>query len=179
MSKLGWRITKNNKRKKLQKITKERFESKDNYYVKEIDKLKEDKNNLSEELNKIKNETNKIKDENNNLKEEIKLVKDIQSNFDKFKADNENIINTLKNTNELQQKRIRDFDDKINDMEFNLSNYKFESKMKEEEIDSTFNLFKSMLEKNKKTFENNLKKVPEHIKDEVLNLNKKYKYIKM
>ena len=163
----------------LQKITKERFESKDNYYVKEIDKLKEEKNSLSEELNKIKNETNKIKDENNNLKEEIKLVKDIQSNFDKLKTENEKIVNTLKSNNELLQKRIKDFDDKINDMELNVSNYKFESKMKEEEIDSTFNLFKSMLEKNKKTFENNLKKVPEHIKDEVLNLNKKYKYIKM
>ena len=163
----------------LQKITKERFESKDNYYVKEIDKLKEDNNSLSEELNKIKNETNKIKDENNNLKEEIKLVKDIQSNFDKLKTENEKIVSTLKSNNELLQKRIKDSDDKINDMELNVSNYKFESKMKEEEIDSTFNLFKSMLEKNKKTFENNLKKVPKHIKDEVLNLNKKYKYIKM
>ena len=64
-------------------------------------------------------------------------------------------------------------------MEYNLSNYKFESKMKEEEIDSTFNLFKSMLEKNKNNFENNLKKVPEYIKNDVLNLNKKYKFIKM
>ena len=111
----------------LQKITKERFESKDNYYVKEIDKLKEEKNSLSEELNKIKNETNKIKDENNNLKEEIKLVKDIQSNFDKLKTENEKIVNTLKSNNELLQKRIKDFDDKINDMELNVSNYKFES----------------------------------------------------
>ena len=163
----------------LQKITKEKFESKDNFYVKEIDKLKEDKNVLTEELNQIKKDTNKIKDENNNLKEEIKLIKEIQSNLDKYKADNEKIVNTLKNTNELYQKRIKDFDNKIKDMEFDLSNYKFESKMKEEEIDSTFNLFKSMLEKNKKIFENNLKKVPEYIKEEVLTLNKKYKYIKM
>ena len=109
----------------------------------------------------------------------MKLVKDIQESVDKNKAENEKIVNTLKNTNELYQKRIKDFDEKMNDMEFNLSNYKFESKMKEEEIDSTFNLFKSMIEKNKKNFENNLKKVPEHIKNEVLNLNKKYKYIKM
>ena len=64
-------------------------------------------------------------------------------------------------------------------MEFNLSNYKFESKMKEEEVDSTFNLFKSLLEKKKKNFESNLKKVPDNIKNEVLALNKKYKYIKI
>ena len=163
----------------LQKITKERFDSKDNYYVKEIDKLKDEKNALNEELNKIKEEVQKSKDENNILKEQMKLVKDIQESVDKNKAENEKIVNTLKNTNELYQKRIKDFDEKMNDMEFNLSNYKFESKMKEEEIDSTFNLFKSMIEKNKKNFENNLKKVPDHIKNEVLNLNKKYKYIKM
>ena len=163
----------------LQKITKERFDSKDNYYVKEMDKLKDEKNALNEELNKIKEEIQKSKDENNILKEQMKLVKDIQESVDKNKAENEKIVNTLKNTNELYQKRIKDFDEKMNDMEFNLSNYKFESKMKEEEIDSTFNLFKSMIEKNKKNFENNLKKVPDHIKNEVLNLNKKYKYIKM
>ena len=163
----------------LQKITKERFDSKDNYYVKEMDKLKDEKNALNEELNKIKEEVQKSKDENNILKEQMKLVKDIQESVDKNKAENEKIVNTLKNTNELYQKRIKDFDEKMNDMEFNLSNYKFESKMKEEEIDSTFNLFKSMIEKNKKNFENNLKKVPDHIKNEVLNLNKKYKYIKM
>ena len=163
----------------LQKITKERFDSKDNYYVKEMDKLKDEKNALNEELNKIKEEVQKSKDENNILKEQMKLVKDIQESVDKNKAENEKIVNTLKNTNELYQKRIKDFDEKMNDMEFNLSNYKFESNMKEEEIDSTFNLFKSMIEKNKKNFENNLKKVPEHIKNEVLNLNKKYKYIKM
>ena len=163
----------------LQKITKERFDSKDNYYVKEMDKLKDEKNALNEELNKIKEEVQKSKDENNILKEQMKLVKDIQESVDKNKAENEKIVNTLKNTNELYQKRIKDFDEKMNDMEFNLSNYKFESNMKEEEIDSTFNLFKSMIEKNKKNFENNLKKVPDHIKNEVLNLNKKYKYIKM
>ena len=163
----------------LQKITKERFDSKDNYYVKEMDKLKDEKNALNEELNKVKEEVQKAKEENNVLKEQMKLVKEIQNSVDKNKAENEKIVNTLKNTNELYQKRIKDFDEKMNDMEFNLSNYKFESKMKEEEIDSTFNLFKSMIEKNKKNFENNLKKVPEHIKNEVLNLNKKYKYIKM
>ena len=163
----------------LQKITKERFDSKDNYYVKEMDKLKDEKNALNEELIKIKEEVQKSKDENNILKEQMKLVKDIQESVDKNKAENEKIVNTLKNTNELYQKRIKDFDEKMNDMEFNLSNYKFESNMKEEEIDSTFNLFKSMIEKNKKNFENNLKKVPDHIKNEVLNLNKKYKYIKM
>ena len=163
----------------LQKVTKERFDSKDNFYVKEMDKLKEDKDKLNDELNKVKEEVKNSKEENDKLKEEMKLVKEIQANIDKYKLDNEKIMSTLKNTNELYKTRIKEFDEKINDMEFNLSNYKFESKMKEEEIDSTFNLFKSMLEKNKKNFENNLKKVPEHIKNEVLNLNKKFKYIKM
>ena len=163
----------------LQKVTKERFDSKDNFYVKEMDKLKEDKDKLNDELNKVKEEIKNSKEENDKLKEEMKSVKEIQANIDKYKLDNEKIVSTLKNTNELYKTRIKDFDEKINDMEFNLSNYKFESKMKEEEIDSTFNLFKSMLEKNKKNFENNLKKVPEHIKNEVLNLNKKFKYIKM
>ena len=163
----------------LQKITKERFDSKDNYFTQEIDKLKEEKKELNNELNKVKEETQKMKDENNNLKEEIKLVKEIQSNVDKYKSDNEKIISTLKNTNDLLEKRMKELDVKYKDMELNLSNFKFESKMKEEEVESTFNLFKSMIEKNKKNFENILKKVPEHIKVEVLNLNKKYKYIKM
>ena len=163
----------------LQKITKERFDSKDNYFTQEIDKLKEEKKELNDELNKVKEETQKMKDENNTLKEEIKLVKEIQSNVDKYKSDNEKIICTLKNTNDLLEKRMKELDVKYKDMELNLSNFKFESKMKEEEVESTFNLFKSMIEKNKKNFENTLKKVPEHIKAEVLNLNKKYKYIKM
>ena len=163
----------------LQKITKERFNSKDNYYTQEIDKLKEDKKALSDELNQIKQETQKMKDENNSLKEEMKLVKEIQGNVDKYKTENEKIINTLKNTNELYEKRTKVMDEKIKDMELKLSNLIFESKMKEEEVEMTLNLFKSMLEKNKKNFENILKKVPENIKEEVLALNKKYKYIKM
>ena len=79
----------------------------------------------------------------------------------------------------LHDKSIKYYETTYTIESYNLSNYKFESKMKEEEIDSTFNLFKSMLEKNKKNFENNLKKVPEYIKNDVLNLNKKYKFIKM
>ena len=163
----------------LQKITKERFESKDTYYTEQIETLKNEKNVLNDELNKVKDDINLIKAENNNLKEEIKLVKDIRNSVDKFKSDKDKIINTLKNTNTLYEQRIKDFESKLSDMEFNLSNYKFESKMKEEEVDSTFNLFKSLLEKNKKNFESNLKKVPDHIKNEVLALNKKYKYIKI
>ena len=163
----------------LQKITKERFESKDTYYTEQIESLKNEKNVLNDELNKVKDDINLIKAENNNLKEEIKLVKDIRNSVDKFKSDKDKIINTLKNTNTLYEQRIKDFESKLSDMEFNLSNYKFESKMKEEEVDSTFNLFKSLLEKNKKNFESNLKKVPDHIKNEVLALNKKYKYIKI
>ena len=163
----------------LQKITKERFESKDTYYTEHIETLKNEKNVLNDELNKVKDDINLIKAENNNLKEEIKLVKDIRNSVDKFKSDKDKIINTLKNTNTLYEQRIKDFESKLSDMEFNLSNYKFESKMKEEEVDSTFNLFKSLLEKNKKNFESNLKKVPDHIKNEVLALNKKYKYIKI
>ena len=97
----------------LQKITKERFESKDNIYTQEIDKLKEDKKTLNDELNKIKQDTHKMKEENTNLKEEIKLVRDIQTNLDKYKKDNEKIVNTLKSSNELYEKRLKDFDNKF------------------------------------------------------------------
>ena len=51
--------------------------------------------------------------------------------------------------------------------------------MREEELDSAMSLFKSMLEKNKKNFEYNLKKVPEQVKNEILALNKKYKFVKI
>ena len=163
----------------LQKITKERFEAKDNYFEKEIDKLKEDKNILNQEINKLKEELQKIKDENNNLKEEMNLVIEIRNSVDKNKEDNEKIVKSLNNTNELLQKRIKEFEDKINTLEINLSDYKFESKMREEELDSAMSLFKSMLEKNKKNFEYNLKKVPEQVKNEILALNKKYKFVKI
>ena len=75
-----------------------------------------------------------MKEENNNLKEEIKLVKDIQTNVDKYKTENEKIVSTLKSTIELNEKRLKDFDNKFKDMEMNLSNYKFDSKMKEEDL---------------------------------------------
>ena len=163
----------------LQKITKERFESKDNIYTQEIDKLKEDKKTLNDELNQIKQDTHKMKEENNNLKEEIKLVRDIQTNLDKYKKDNEKIVNTLKSSNELYEKRLKDFDNKFKDMEMKLSGYILDAKMKEEDLSMTINLFKCMLEKNKKNFENILKKVSKNIKDEVIALNKKYKFIKM
>ena len=163
----------------LQKITKERFESKDNIYTQEIDKLKEDKKTLNDELNQIKQDTHKMKEENNNLKEEIKLVRDIQTNLDKYKKDNEKIVNTLKSSNELYEKRLKDFDNKFKDMEMELSGYILDAKMKEEDLSMTINLFKCMLEKNKKNFENILKKVSKNIKDEVIALNKKYKFIKM
>ena len=163
----------------LQKITKERFDSKDNFYTQEIDKLKEDKKVLNDELNQIKQDTEKMKEENNNLKEEIKLVKDIQTNVDKYKTENEKIVSTLKSTIELNEKKLKDFDNKFKDMEMNLSNYKFDSKMKEEDLFMTINIFKSMLEKNKKNFENLLKKVSKNIQDEITAINKKYKFIKM
>ena len=163
----------------LQKITKERFEAKDNYFEKEIDKLKEDKNTLNQEISKLKEELQKIKDENNNLKEEMNLVIEIRNSVDKNKEENEKIVKSLNNTNELLQKRIKEFEDKINTLEINLSDYKFESKMREEELDSAMSLFKSMLEKNKKNFEYNLKKVPEQVKNEILALNKKYKFVKI
>ena len=163
----------------LQKITKERFESKDNYYTQEIDKLKEDKKALNDELNQIKQDTEKIKEENSNLKDEINLVKDIQTNVDKYKAENEKIVNTLKSTIDLNEKRFKDLDDKFKNMEMNLNEYKCEAKMKEEDLSMTINLFKCMLEKNKKNFENLLKKVSKNIQEEIIVLNKKYKFIKM
>ena len=163
----------------LQKITKERFEAKDNYFEKEIDKLKEDKNILNQEISKLKEELQKIKDENNNLKEEMNLVIEIRNSVDKNKEENEKIVKSLNNTNELLQKRIKEFEDKINTLEINLSDYKFESKMREEELDSAMSLFKSMIKKKKKNFEYNLKKVPEQVKNEILALNKKYKFVKI
>ena len=163
----------------LKKITKERFDSNDNYYVKEVDKLKEDKNTLNEELNKFKEEIKKIKDENNILKEQMKLIKEIQAQVDKNKSENETLINNLQNKNDSYEKRNRELNEKIKDMELNLSNYKLESTMKEGEVESTLKLFKSFLEKNKNSFENYLKKVPEHIKNEVLNLNRRFKFIKL
>ena len=88
-------------------------------------------------------------------------------------------MSTLKSTIELNEKRLKDFDNKFKDMEMNLSNYKFDSKMKEEDLFMTINIFKSMLEKNKKNFENLLKKVSKNIQDEITAINKKYKFIKM
>ena len=79
----------------------------------------------------------------------------------------------------MNEKRLKDFDNKFKDMEMNLSNYKFDSKMKEEDLFMTINIFKSMLEKNKKNFENLLKKVSKNIQDEITAINKKYKFIKM
>ena len=163
----------------LKKITKERFEQQDNYFEKEIDKLKEDKNILNEEINKLKEEIQKVKDENNNLKEEMKLVTEIRNSIDKNKEENEKIVKSLKSTNELYESRIKDFNEKINSLEMSLSNYKFEFNMKEVELDSSLSLFKSMVEKNKKNFENNLKKAPEFVRNEILALNKKYKFIKI
>ena len=109
----------------------------------------------------------------------MNLVIEIRNSVDKNKEENEKIVKSLNNTNELLQKRIKEFEDKINTLEINLSDYKFESKMREEELDSAMSLFKSMLEKNKKNFEYNLKKVPEQVKNEILALNKKYKFVKI
>ena len=84
----------------------------------------------------------------------------------------------LKNNNDLYEKKIDDITKKMNEMEINLSTYKIESQMKEEELYSTYNTFKSLIEKNKKNFELNFKKIPEVFKNEVIALNKKYKFIK-
>ena len=162
----------------LQKMAKEKAESKDGVYNQEIAELKEDKKKLNEELDKIKNEMDGIKNENKKMEEELKLTKDFKNDIDNYKKDNENIIKMLKNNNDLYEKKIDDITKKMNEMEINLSTYKIESQMKEEELYSTYNTFKSLIEKNKKNFELNFKKIPEVFKNEVIALNKKYKFIK-
>ena len=162
----------------LKKISKEKSESKDNVYNQEIAQLKEDKNKLNEELNKIKDEVNEAKDENKKLADELKLAKEIRNDIETYKKDNEAALNLLKSTNEMQEKRLNENKKKISEMEISLSEFKIDSKIKEEELYSTLNAFRSLLEKNKKNFELNLKKLSENVKNEIINLNKKYKIMK-
>ena len=162
----------------LKKISKEKLESKDNIYNLEINRLKEENNKLSEELNKIKDEVNVAKDENKKLNDELILSKEIRNDIETYKKDNENTINLLKNTNEMQEKRLTENMKKMTELEFNLSNYKVESKMKEDELTLTLNSFRCLLDKNKKNFENSLKKLSEKTIKEIDSINKKYKIIK-
>ena len=162
----------------LKKISKEKLESKDNIYNLEINRLKEENNKLNEELNKIKDEENVAKDENKKLNDELILSKEIRNDIETYKKDNENTINLLKNTNEMQEKRLTENMKKMTELEFNLSNYKVESKMKEDELTLTLNSFRCLLDKNKKNFENSLKKLSEKTIKEIDSINKKYKIIK-
>ena len=162
----------------LQKIAKEKAESKDDAINQEIAELKDKNQKLKEELDKVTNERDGAKNENKKLEEELKLSKDIKNDIDNYKKDNENIKKVLQNTNELYKSKIDDLTKKRDEMEFNLSTYKIESKIKEEEVYSTLNTFKSLIEKNKKNYELNFKKCPEEVKKEITSLNKKYKFIK-
>ena len=162
----------------LKKISKEKLESKDNIYNLEINRLKEDNNKLNEELNKIKEEVNEAKDENKKLNDELILSKEIRNDIETYKKDNENTLKLLKSTNELQEKRLTENMKKMTELEFNLSNYKVESKMKEDELTLTLNSFRCLLEKNKKSYENCLKKLSEKTFKEIDSINKKYKLIK-
>ena len=162
----------------LQKMTKEKTQSKDSIYNEEINNLKEDKNKLNEELDKVKNEVGGLKDENKKLEEEIKLMKSIKNDIETYKKDNETTIQMLKSTNESLEKRNNEYSKKMEDLETSLSKLKFESKIKVDDTYLTLNTFKSMIEKNKKNFDMYSKKLPEDIKNEINALNKKYKFIK-
>ena len=165
----------------LKKLTKEKTQSKDSIYNEEINSLKEDKNKLNEELNNIKNEMAEIKNKNEKLEEQLKLTKDIQNDIESYKKDYESTINLLKSNNEENEKKLNEMDklkSQMSEMEVNLSTFKVESKMKEEELYSTLNTFKSMIEKNKKSFDLSFKRLPENIQNEIMALNRKYKFIK-
>ena len=159
-------------------MTKEKTQSKDSIYNEEINNLKEDKNKLNDELEKMKNEMGGLRDENKKLEEEIKLMKNIKNDIETYKKDNEMTIQMLKSTNESLEKRNDEYSNKLKEIEVSLSSFKIESKMKEDEMYSTLNTFKSMIEKNKKNFEIYYKKLPEDVKNEINALNKKHKFIK-
>ena len=165
----------------LKKITKEKTQSKDSIYNEEINNLKEDKIKLNEELSNIKNEMIEIRNKNEKLEEQLKLTKDIQNDIEIYKKDYESTINLLKSNNEENEKKLNEMSSiksKMNELEINLSTFKVESKMKEEELNSTLNAFKSMIEKKKSIFDSCLKKLPENIKNEVIAINRKYKFLK-
>ena len=162
----------------LQKIAKEKAESKDSVFNQEITELKDKNKKLKEELDKVTSERDGAKNEKKKLEEELKLSKDFKNDIDSYKKDNENVKKMLQKTNDLYKTKIDELTKKKDEMEFNLSSYKIESKMKEEEVYSTLNTFKSLIDKNKKNFELNFKKCPEEVQKEILALNKKHKFIK-
>ena len=162
----------------LKKITKEKTQSQDTIYNEEINKLKEEKKNLKEELENIKNGMDELKEKNKSLEDELKLMKDIKNDIDNYKKDKEQTFEKLKSNNEIYEKKIKEITKEKDEMEINLSTFKIELNMKEDEMFYTLNVFKSMIEKNKKTFELGLKRLPNDIKKEVIELNKKHKFIK-
>ena len=162
----------------LKKITKEKTQSQDTIYNEEINKLKEEKKNLKEELENIKNRMDELKEKNKSLEDELKLMKDIKNDIDNYKKDKEQTFEKLKSNNEIYEKKIKEITKEKDEMEINLSTFKIELNMKEDEMFYTLNVFKSMIEKNKKTFELGLKRLPNDIKKEVIELNKKHKFIK-
>ena len=162
----------------LKKVTKEKTQTQDSIYIEEINKLKEEKNKLNEEMEKIKNERDEFKDKNKNLEDELKLMKDIKNDIDNYKKDKEQAFEKLQNNNDIYKKKNEELQKIKSEMEVSLSTFKIDSKVKEDELYSTLNVFKSMIEKNKKNYEQNFKKLPEDIKNEVIALNKKHKFIK-
>ena len=162
----------------LQKMAKERLESKDNIYIQEINSLKEEKNKINEELNKAKEEVEKIKHDKNNLAEELKLANDIKNDIESYKKDCETEKKLLENSNKIYKEKDEENEKKIQKIEFDLSIFKAESKMKDDEIHLTLNAFKSLLEKNKKNFDNLLKKLSPNIQEELTSIGKRHKLIK-
>ena len=162
----------------MKKITKEKTQSPDAIYNDEINKLKEEKKNLNEELENTKNGMDELKEKNKSLEEELKLMKDLKNDIDNYKKDKEQTFEKLKSNNEIYEKKIEEITKEKNEMEINLSTFKIELNMKEDEMFYILNVLKSMIEKNKRTFELGLKRLPDDIKKEFIELNKKHKFIK-
>ena len=163
----------------LKKVTKERFESKDDIYNEEMNKLKEEKNKINNELVKVKEELEKLKEENKNIKEQSKLKGDIEKIIEQYKKDSELELNMIKKDSKIHEEQIEEqLNKKIEKTQIELSELKIDVSIKEDELKQTMDAFRSLLEKNKKNFELYLKKLPTKIQEELKELGRRHKLIK-
>ena len=165
----------------LQKVAKERLETKDTTYNKEINNLKEEKSKINEELSKIKEELEKIKNEKCNLEKQLKLNNDIKADIEQYKKDCEIQIGKLKSANDIYIQQINEKNEKTKNMEkiqLDLNMTKTEISVKETELKEIMNSFRLLLDKNKKDLEVHLKKLPQNIQDEIRDLGRRHKFIK-
>ena len=165
----------------LQKVAKERLETKDTTYNKEINNLKEEKSKINEELSKIKEELEKIKNEKCNLEKQLKLNNDIKADIEQYKKDCEIQIGKLKSANDIYIQQINEKNEKTKNMEkiqLDLNMTKTEISVKETELKEIMNSFRLLFDKNKKDLEVHLKKLPQNIQDEIRDLGRRHKFIK-